>query len=315
MTAAGPGGPRRRPILVTGLVRSGTTWVGRVLATARNTVYIHEPFNPDSLWSAAFPVPEQHLYIDDTMAYQIRFRRLLDLDPWFRGAGTSGTDECLRVIAAAMFKFGASRSELRPVVKDPTAVLSVEWLAKSFGMAPVVVLRHPVGVTKSLVRLRWVPPSSNLRRIRSQPRLIERFYADRRDELDKMAETASTAAERAAAMVRFLYLAVADYAETHPDWTYVPYEDLTNEAADRFAHLFERLGLEATDETHELLSADRGVYDESGAHQRDARPIPAVATEILAPTPEESDWPSIMERYFADIEERLAATVRWSTPV
>jgi hypothetical protein len=35
-----------RPILVTGAHRSGTTWVGRMLALVPGVEYIHEPFNP-----------------------------------------------------------------------------------------------------------------------------------------------------------------------------------------------------------------------------------------------------------------------------
>jgi hypothetical protein len=34
------------PILVTGAHRSGTTWVGKMLALAPGVAYIHEPFNP-----------------------------------------------------------------------------------------------------------------------------------------------------------------------------------------------------------------------------------------------------------------------------
>src|SRR5690242_1511734 len=37
---------RGRPILVTGAHRSGSTWVGKMLALAPGIGYIHEPFNP-----------------------------------------------------------------------------------------------------------------------------------------------------------------------------------------------------------------------------------------------------------------------------
>ena len=33
------------PILIVGLPRSGTTWVGEVLSSARNTYYVFEPDN------------------------------------------------------------------------------------------------------------------------------------------------------------------------------------------------------------------------------------------------------------------------------
>src|SRR5687767_8168951 len=36
----------RGGVLVTGSHRSGTTWVGRMLALARRTCYLHEPFKP-----------------------------------------------------------------------------------------------------------------------------------------------------------------------------------------------------------------------------------------------------------------------------
>jgi hypothetical protein len=36
----------KRPILVTGAPRSGTTWVGKMLALAPGVGYVHEPFNP-----------------------------------------------------------------------------------------------------------------------------------------------------------------------------------------------------------------------------------------------------------------------------
>lgn len=35
-----------RPILVTGVHRSGTMWAGRMLGLPRGIGYIHEPFDP-----------------------------------------------------------------------------------------------------------------------------------------------------------------------------------------------------------------------------------------------------------------------------
>ena len=35
-----------KPILVTGAHRSGTTWVGKMLALAPGVAYVHEPFSP-----------------------------------------------------------------------------------------------------------------------------------------------------------------------------------------------------------------------------------------------------------------------------
>src|SRR5690606_21198944 len=43
--ASARSGPASRGILVTGSPRSGTTWVGRMLATDPRLTYFHEPFN------------------------------------------------------------------------------------------------------------------------------------------------------------------------------------------------------------------------------------------------------------------------------
>ncbi len=37
----------RKPILITGSHRSGSTWVGKIIAEAPSVIYIHEPFNVD----------------------------------------------------------------------------------------------------------------------------------------------------------------------------------------------------------------------------------------------------------------------------
>ncbi|MER3452975.1 MAG: hypothetical protein C4321_04710 [Chloroflexota bacterium] len=52
------------PILVTGSNRSGTTWVGRILAASGRLNYVYEPFNP-GLWPRWTPSPLQfrNLYI------------------------------------------------------------------------------------------------------------------------------------------------------------------------------------------------------------------------------------------------------------
>src|SRR5438105_11589923 len=53
---------RPRPILVTGSHRSGTTWVGRVLAASPSGMgYIWEPFNPRHR-PGTFPVRFPHYF-------------------------------------------------------------------------------------------------------------------------------------------------------------------------------------------------------------------------------------------------------------
>jgi hypothetical protein len=42
----GRGGPDRAPLLVTGMPRTATSWVGKMLEASGRLVYVNEPLNP-----------------------------------------------------------------------------------------------------------------------------------------------------------------------------------------------------------------------------------------------------------------------------
>ena len=152
-----PGAVGHRPVLVTGLVRSGTTLLGRALATARNTIYIHEPFNPDSPWNSAFPLPIQNFYIDDhnVSIYVHRFKCLMDLTPIIRGIWQDERRADRYDYINQRVTAWRSPEKLIPIVKDPIALYSAECLVNRFNMLPLISLRDPCDVLSSLIRLQW----------------------------------------------------------------------------------------------------------------------------------------------------------------
>jgi len=44
---AAPPAVGRAPIVVTGMARSGTSWVGKLLQASGELTYVNEPLNPD----------------------------------------------------------------------------------------------------------------------------------------------------------------------------------------------------------------------------------------------------------------------------
>ena len=70
----------KRPIVVTGSHRSGTTWVGRMLCLSGEAGYIHEPFNPvrTPSWFAD-PVPYWYAYVtsDNEHLYAPQLERVM----------------------------------------------------------------------------------------------------------------------------------------------------------------------------------------------------------------------------------------------
>lgn len=149
----------RRPLLVTGVPRSGTTWLARVLASGTGCAMTgREPMNPHgrqfrlggtlTAWARlGAPTPRQRLALD--LAYRgwtplvysrYGYRQQLAALPW-----------------------------TRVVVKDPFAMLSIPAVNARTGAVPVLLYRHPGAVLASYRRMGWRPDIAELERLVTLP--------------------------------------------------------------------------------------------------------------------------------------------------
>src|SRR5262249_14420834 len=149
-----------RPILVTGAHRSGTTWVGRMLALAPGVAYVHEPFNPRTA-AGLSPARFDRYFTVVTSENEARYRPGLERTLSFRyglGAQLGWLRGTADVARTGRDWYRTERSRLtgaRPLMKDPIALLSAEWLVETFDMDAVVLIRHPAAFAASLKRLGW----------------------------------------------------------------------------------------------------------------------------------------------------------------
>jgi sulfotransferase family protein len=238
--------PDRRPILVTGAHRSGTTWVGRMLALAAGVGYVHEPFNPRFSAGAInryFTV----VTAENEARYEPELERVLafryDLAPRLRRA--RGVRDVGRSLRDYVRSERLRRRHPRPLMKDPIALLSAEWLADRFEMEPVVLIRHPAAFAASLKRLGWKHSFATFFDERGQlPELLSPYE----DEIREQAERPAEELTQAALLWRLLYNAVDGYRDRHPDWCFLRHEDASLDPVGTFERLYERLGLELTPE-------------------------------------------------------------------
>lgn len=153
LVAARPG----PPVLVTGVYRSGTTWVGSMLAAA-GLWHLHEPFNPNrGLW------PNELEYADPGRAHPALDDFVLRL---LRGRHRSA----LRLPRSGRWFMPLRLLPLRPrriLIKDPSAALLTEYLVRRHGMHALIIFRHPAAIVSSFLRLDW--PTGML---------VERLLAD-----------------------------------------------------------------------------------------------------------------------------------------
>lgn len=246
-----------RPILVTGSIRSGTTWVGKTLATAPGVALIHEPFNKDHpvgvfdhRWSHQYAyltegVEETEVVdraLQDTLDF--RYRPLSHLRSRDNALRTFGL---LRDLPRSWYRRHISRP--RALLKDPIALFSAEWLADRFDMDVVVMVRHPGAFAWSYQR---IGEPNRFADLLQQKALMEGPLEPFVIEVERAA-TSSDPIYQAAILWRILHATVARYKSRHPDWVVARHEDVSRHPLETFPGIFRPLGLPFTEKTRQFI--------------------------------------------------------------
>lgn len=236
----------KKPILVTGSHRSGTTWVGKMIAESRSVYYIHEPFNiiyhPRHVNGTKFDY--QFAYVSDKneSVYCGYIKHALGLSYNFIGeAKTIRYPKDLLRLSKNYIKYLKHRVlNIRPLMKDPMAVFSAEWLASRFNMDVIVLIRHPAAFTGSLKRLNWKCPFSDLLK---QPLLIKDHLYPFESEIKEYANKEHDIVDQAALIWKLIYYVILKYQRKHKDWAFIRHEDLSQKPLTGFQALFKKLNL------------------------------------------------------------------------
>jgi hypothetical protein len=243
---------RGGPILVTGMPRTATSWVGKMLEASGALVYVNEPMNPQhppgrspgvlrAEVQHAFQYISEHNERDWLPAFRdtvrLRFHPLAELRRNHRPYDLART-----VKYTAGFAVGRLRGR-RALLDDPYAVFAAPWLATRVGCRVVVTVRDPVATVSSWRRLGWTP---RLGELLAQPALV-------RDRLARFAPDLEAAAAGnggrddgvgpASLLWRVIYGTVAAYRDEVPGLEVVRHEDLSADPVPAFAALYDRLGL------------------------------------------------------------------------
>jgi hypothetical protein len=272
--ATPPSPTAARPILVTGAHRSGTTWVGRVLALARRTAYLDEPFSPVSRSClATIGADRWFTYLPDRPPLTSSLDRLLTLDfPVGRNVLAARSLADARLLALAARRKVGSRGPARWIVKDPIALFSSEYLEERFEFVPIVLIRHPAAFASSILRLGWRHPFGDFL---EQAQLMSDHLAPFVSEMRSACEHQPDPLDEAILLWRSIYSFVAKLRQRRPDWIYLRHEDISRDPVPVFVELYGRLGLEFTPRVERkivrLSTSPIGI--ERGAHdiRRDSR--------------------------------------------
>lgn len=235
-------------ILVSGAVRSGTTFTGRVLSLPLEVDYLHEPYNQlcsnsgneDSLpyVGPRIDTPRMQSYHDFTKRifdYDITLPNYIPKnDPRFkqiskRFLGSRGPFY-LRLAKVNIFHKAA-------VIKDPSALFLTEYLYNYFQVKPVILIKHPISFVVSLHRKNWWPTPQEFT---CQHDLIQDFFFDEPGYLE---QKWSSPLEAAAAYWRVIYKVIFAQSKKCKDLQIIKHETMCQEPISVFNQLYHALGL------------------------------------------------------------------------
>ncbi|MEX2160790.1 MAG: glycosyltransferase [Anaerolineales bacterium] len=237
-----------RPILVTGPHRSGTTWVGRMLAVNDDVAYVSEPLN---VWHrpGVFGAPVAHWYTyickDNEDKYLNAFRQTLSLDYhlWNEIKSLRSIKDVGRMFRdLGIFAFGRL-GHRRVLLKDPFAVFSAPWFAERLGCDVVIVLRHPAAFVSSLKRLDW---PFDFKDILAQPLLMRDWLEPFRTEMEAAVAQPRDVIGQGSLLWRMICYATNKVSQRYPKFHVVRHEEFSLQPIKGFEQLYSQLELPFT---------------------------------------------------------------------
>jgi len=247
----------KNPILVTGSHRSGSTWTGRMIANAPNVAYIHEPFNINhrpGVCKANFHYhftyickENEFLFIkdlEDCLSFKYHF--LEDLK----------ANKSVKNFARSIFNFIRFNKyrilKKRPLVKDPIAVFSADWLARTFDMNVVVIIRHPAAFVGSIKKVKWSHPFDHFLK---QPLLMKQELYDYKSEIAEFAHKKKGIVDQGILLWNLIHHMIFKYKKNNPDWIFVKHEDISKNPIKEFKSLYKKLRLNFSEDIENRVRA------------------------------------------------------------
>jgi hypothetical protein len=266
-----------KPILVTGSFRSGTTWAGRMIGFSDKVKYIGEPFNTinGSLYGLDFKNQFYKIENENTEEYYEKVKNAIGLSFNFtdlkRRMKSSTDTKHMAIALARYFLFKRNKlSNIRPLIKDPMALMSADWLYKTFQTQNIVLIRHPAAFIYSLDRMKW---GLDFKEFLNQPALMKTLD-EFRDEIIYFSKKTYDADRIKAGILVWnsFHKIILDYKNLYPSWMFFTHEELSKDPKTNFAKIYKNLN----------LNFDDKIIKKIDAYTNNENPVEAAESEAFS---------------------------------
>lgn len=227
---------KKKPILITGAHRSGSTWVGKMISASSKVRYVHEPFN---IGRSVLPPPFQtwFQYLDNKSdtSFQKRVLKYLKLFLDTAPVAIIKTTPFLKGPKRFLVEY-RSRWIRRTVFKDPIALMAAPWLFENLDCQVVVLVRHPAAFVASLKVKDW---KFDFDHFLSQERLMKTHLSEFSEEIKNYSEKPIDIVSQGILLWNCFYKVVLEYKkEWGEEWYFAVHEELSKEPLVEFKKIY-----------------------------------------------------------------------------
>ena len=158
------------------------------------------------------------------------------------------------------------RQDAVPLMKDPIAVFSAEWLSDTFGADTLVIIRHPAAFVNSIKRRALRHPFGHFV---AQPLLMQDLLQPFADQIDKFAAEEQPLLDQGILLWNVIHHAILEFRARRPDWIFVRLEDLAGDPVAEFEKIHARLGLTLTEDVKTAIIHSSSAPDSDSLARRD----------------------------------------------
>jgi hypothetical protein len=255
----------KKPILITGSHRSGSTWIGKVLASSPETIYVHEPFNI-GIQRKNNPIENWHQAINDRTSKQKQVLILKYLRYFYGFPISYIKEEFSKVQSISTFRdFGwimKQRLNRRTIIKDPIAIFSAEWIYQKTNCDVIVSIRHPAAFVASLKMKNWNTDFNELKRQKEFQQPVLKKYES---QITEAAENQPDIISSGILLWNMIYDMVKYYKDTYGDvWLFYKHEDVSTNPQEIFQEIFKKINIPFSIEVEEFINLT--TKNDEGSH-------------------------------------------------
>lgn len=245
--------------------------MGKVISTAENTQLFWEPFSPYNL-RLYLNLPNKPWFYSVTAEHGIDFKmRMTNLiENKFYKNHYNRLSLLLKYKLSPrkfrlLYRLSQKQQFYKPILKDPIALFSAEWLHDNFCTKNIVIIRHPAGFISSLIKNKW---SFDFKNFECQPDLLSNELSKFQNEIRRHSSEEYHILDQGILLWNIIHEYIHRLKLKYPKWYIVKLEDIALHPENQFRQIFNYLELPMTSKVHEMIgkttsASNRTERDES----------------------------------------------------